>query len=85
MNYIPTFVAILAPIINCVQLLPQLIKTIATKKVKDLSFASLLLILLTNLLWLTHGYFILDKSLMVAGIVSITINSLLLIFYMKYK
>jgi uncharacterized protein with PQ loop repeat len=54
--HVPAAVAVLAPIINCVQLFPQLYKTFITKKRKDLSLYSLLLILFASLLWLLHGY-----------------------------
>ena len=82
---LPVVVATLAPIINCVQLIPQLYKTYTTKSVKDLSYYSLILILTTNVLWLTHGYFILDVSLIVGGVVSMTINITLLVFFLLYK
>ena len=85
MNFLPQIVALLAPTVNCVQLLPQLIKTSITKKVKDLSFGSLLLILLTNFLWLLHGYFIMDMPLLVAGVISMTINTWLMILYLRYS
>jgi MtN3 and saliva related transmembrane protein len=82
---LPFIVATLAPIVNSIQLFPQLYKTYITKSVKDLSFYSLLLILTTNLLWLLHGYFINDISLVVAGIVSMIINVSLLILYFIYR
>ena len=82
---LPVVVATLVPIINCVQLIPQLYKTYTTKSVKDLSYYSLILILTTNVLWLTHGYFILDVSLIVGGIVSMMINIALLVFFLLYK
>ena len=80
-----TSVSLLAPIVNCIQLLPQLIKTSITGRVKDLSFGSLLLILFTNLLWLLHGYFISDISLILAGWISISINTMLFLLYLKYS
>jgi uncharacterized protein with PQ loop repeat len=82
---IPFIVAILAPIVNSIQLFPQLYKTYYTKSVKDLSFFSLSLILITNLLWLIHGYFILDTSLIAAGVVSMAINIALLTLYFLYR
>jgi len=78
-------VATLAPIVNCIQLFPQLYKTYKTKHVKDLSFGSLCLILLTNLLWLLHGYFIMDASLLVAGVISLLINGSLMGLYLRYR
>jgi len=78
-------IATLAPIVNCVQLLPQLYKTYTTKRADDLSLGSLLLILLTNILWFLHGYCISDVSLIVSGSLSILINTLLLTLYFCYR
>jgi MtN3 and saliva related transmembrane protein len=82
---IPYLVAILAPILNCIQLVPQLYKTYKTKSVKDLSFYSLLFILMTSFMWLLHGYFILDYPLIISGLISVTINIVLFILYIVYK
>ena len=82
---IPLIVATLAPIVNCIQLFPQLYKTYITKSVEDLSLYSLLLILITNLFWLLHGYFIRDNSLIVAGIISMTVNITLLALFFLYR
>lgn len=82
---IPIVVATLAPIVNCVQLFPQLYKTWTTKRVKDLSAYSLFLILAANLLWLLHGYFRIDYSLIGAGIISLVINLTLFWLYLMYR
>lgn len=82
---IPFIIATLAPLVNSIQLIPQVYKTYITKSVKDLSLYSLSLILITNLLWLLHGYFIFDISLITAGIFSTTINLVLLIMYFVYS
>ena len=82
---IPIIIATLAPIVKSIQLFPQLYKMYITKSVKDLSFFSLLLILINNLLWSLHGYFIFDISVMVAGLVSVIINVALLILYFIYR
>lgn len=82
---LPFIVATVAPIVNCIQLFPQLYKTYMSKKVNDLSLHSLLLILTTNILWLLHGYFIFDMSLIVAGVISTVINITLLTLYWNYR
>ena len=82
---LPFIIATLAIIVNSIQLFPQLYKTYITKSVKDLSFYSLSLILINNLLWLLHGYFIFDISLIIAGLVSIIINVALLTLYIIYR
>ena len=82
---IQVIVATLAPLVNCIQLFPQLYKTYITKSVTDLSLYSLLLILITNILWLLHGFFIRDNSLIVAGIISLIVNISLLTLYFLYR
>jgi uncharacterized protein with PQ loop repeat len=82
---LPIIIAISATIVNSIQLFPQLYKTYITKSVKDLSFFSISLILINNLLWLLHGYFIIDISLMVACLIGMIINVALLILYFIYR
>ena len=82
---VPLVVATLAPIVNCVQLFPQLYKTFTTKRVDDLSFYSLVLLFTTNLLWMLHGYFIMDMSLIVAGLISMAVNLSLMVLYLMYR
>lgn len=78
-------VATLVPILNSIQLFPQLYKTYITKSVQDLSFYSLLLILATNVLWLIHGYIRRDVSLIFAGVISTFINIILLTLFLQYR
>lgn len=82
---IPVIVAWLAPLANCVQLVPQVYKTWTTQRVHDLSLYSLLLLLLTSLLWLLHGYLISDIPLMAAGVVSVTVNLVMVTLYVMYR
>lgn len=82
---IPLLVATLAPIINSIQIFPQLYKSYITKSVKDLSLYSLLLVLLNNMLWLIHGYFIVDTPLIVSGMISMVLNASLVILYLIYR
>ena len=81
----PIIVATLAPIMNCIQLFPQLYKTYQTKSVNDLSVYSLYLILFTSLIWLIHGYFIYDMSLLIAGLINVAVNVLLLVLFYIYR
>jgi len=82
---IASLIAILAPFVNCIQLVPQLYKTYTTKQVTDLSPSTLLLILVTNLLWFAHGVFIGDGALLVAGTISLLVNGALLVLYCAYR
>jgi uncharacterized protein with PQ loop repeat len=80
-----TILATLATFVNCIQQLPQLYKIVTTKKAKDLSLHSLLLVLIGNFLWFFYGYFIVDAALLISGIITITINVILLIMFFIYK
>jgi len=78
-------VSTLAPLLTCIQLLPQLYKTVKTRRVDDLSFYSLILLFSTNIVWILHGYFIMDVPLIVAGSISSLVNLSLIILYLRYK
>ena len=78
-------VAALAPIVSTVQACPQLYKTYTTKKVKDLSLYSIILMLTSSLLWFLHGYGISDNSLIVGGGITVILNAMLLVLYFIYS
>jgi len=82
---LPLVVSTLAPILTCIQLLPQLHKTYMTKSVKDLSIYSLFLIFFANLFWLLHGVFIFDVSLIISGLLGMIIKILLIAMYFIYR
>lgn len=81
---IPFIIATIAPAVECIQLCPQLRKIYISKSVKDLSLFSLLLISITNIVWLLHGYFIMNIPLIIAGLISMIINIKILILYFLY-
>ena len=82
---LPLAVSTLAPFLTCIQLLPQLYKTVKTRRVDDLSFYSLILLFSTNIMWILHGYFIMDIPLIVAGSISSLVNMALITLYLRYK
>ena len=78
---LPIVVSILAPVLTFSQLIPQLYKTYKTKRVKDLSIHTILIIFLSNVLWFIHGLYIHDITLIFSGIVSSIISFLMLLLY----
>lgn len=78
---LPIVVSILAPVLTFSQLIPQLYKTYKTKRVKDLSIHTILIIFLSNVLWFIHGIHIQDITLIFSGIVSSIISFLMLVLY----
>jgi uncharacterized protein with PQ loop repeat len=82
---IDIIIAFLAPIINCMYQIPQLFKIMKTKSVNDLSAHALVLLLLNNILWLLHGYYISDRPLFLSALTSLAINLPLICLYMKHR
>jgi len=78
-------VAIFAPIVNCIHQVPQLIKIIKTKSVDDISLSALILLLINNILWFLHGYFIADTALIVSSVINLMVNIPLIYYYYKHK
>jgi len=76
-------IAIIIPVLSSIQQLPQLYKSYTTNRVEDLSIESLAIILLTNILWFFHGYFIRDFTLIVSAVASILINTALISLCLK--
>ncbi len=72
-------IATIVPITTAIQLLPQVFKSYQTKSV------TLMIVLLNNVLWLIHGYFIFDYSLILSGLLSVAINSILILLYFIFK
>jgi MtN3 and saliva related transmembrane protein len=78
-------IAILAPSLNAIQILPQLVKTWTTKSVSNLSLYTILLMIVTNILWLLHGININNNALMISGVTALTINLLLMSLFLIYQ
>ena len=82
----PLIVSVLAPVVSCIQMLPQIRKVIKSKNVRDISFYSLLLLLFSNFLWLLHGYFVMDLSILFSEVVAVLVNLFLLgLFFNHHK
>jgi len=80
-----TLIAIIAPLLNSLQQIPQLYKTYSTKQVRDLSFESLLFMFISSVVWVLHGIIIWDPSLLISASISTCINLILLILFIRYS
>jgi MtN3 and saliva related transmembrane protein len=78
-------IAVLAPSLNAVQILPQLVKTWNTKSVSNLSFYTIFLMIVTNILWLLHGINIEDNSLTISGGFALILNLILVCLFILYQ
>ena len=83
--FLKIFVSIFAPVLSSVQIFPQLLHTFKTKRVRDLSVHTLMLVLFSELVWLLHGVFIGDFTLIASGVISMSFSSLLLGMFLFYR
>ena len=68
-----------AAILTTAAFLPQLIKTLKTKKADDVSLTTLIMFIMGVLSWIIYGYKISSKPILIANLVTIILNVSILI------
>ena len=68
-----------AAILTTLAFLPQLIKTLKTKKAEDVSLITLIMFLTGVLSWIIYGYRISSTPILLANIITFILNLLILI------
>ena len=79
------FFGYFAAILTTAAFLPQLIKTLKTKKAEDDSLATLIMFLCGVGCWIVYGYKILSFPILIANIITFILNSLILISKIFYS
>ena len=74
------FFGYFAAILTTLAFLPQLIKTLKTKKAEDVSLITLIMFLTGVLSWIIYGYKISSTPILAANIITFILNLLILIF-----
>jgi len=59
--------------------LPQLIKTLKTKKAEDVSLSTLIMFIIGVFSWIIYGYNISSKPILIANIITLILNLLILV------
>ena len=59
--------------------LPQLIKTLKTKKADDVSLSTLIMFIVGVLSWIIYGYNISSKPILIANFITLILNLLILV------
>ena len=73
------FFGYFAAILTTVAFLPQLIKTLKTKKADDVSLTTLILFIIGVLSWIIYGYKISSKPILIANSITLVLNLMILI------
>ena len=68
-----------AAILTTAAFLPQLIKTLKTKKADDISITTLIMFIVGVLSWVIYGYKISSTPILIANLITLFLNLLILI------
>ena len=79
------FFGYFAAILTTLAFLPQLIKTLRTKKAEDVSLITLIMFLTGVLSWIIYGYKISSTPILIANIITFILNLLILIFKITFS
>ena len=74
-----------AAILTTAAFLPQLIKTIKTKKATDISLTTLVMFIIGVLSWIIYGYKISSTPILIANAITLILNLLILISKVHYS
>ena len=69
----------LAAILTTAAFLPQLIKTLKTKKADDVSLTTLIMFIVGVLSWIIYGYKISSAQILIANLITLILNLFILI------
>ncbi len=85
MEIITIIIGFAAAAVGTSLMLPQVIKSIKTKKVDDISFGMLVLYFFNCLLWLAYGTLIIAWPVIVCNFIALIISIIQLILKLKYR
>ena len=75
----------IAAILTTAAFLPQLIKTLKTKKADDVSLMTLIMFIIGVLCWIIYGYKISSIPILLANLITFILNFLILIFKIYFS
>ena len=84
-NFNVEFFGYFAAILTTLAFLPQLIKTIKTRKAEDVSLLTLIMFLTGVFSWIIYGYKISSTPILLANIITFILNLLILIFKISFS
>ena len=84
-NFNIEFFGYFAALLTTLAFLPQLIKTLKTKKAEDVSLITLIMFLTGVLSWIIYGYKISSTPILIANIITFILNLLILIFKIAFS
>jgi len=85
MNLLTNLIGFSAAAIGTAVMLPQVIKTLRTKKVDDISLIMLVLYFFNCCLWLVYGFLIMAWPVIICNFIALLISIVQMTLKLKYK
>ena len=86
MSILPVeFFGYFAAILTTLAFIPQLVKTLSTKKAEDVSLTTLIMFLTGVAAWIVYGIQISSKPILIANLITFLLNFLILVFKLIYS
>ena len=79
------FFGYFAAILTTLAFVPQLIKTLKTKKAEDVSLTTLIMFLTGVAAWIIYGIQISSRPILIANTITFLLNFLILVFKLIYS
>ena len=79
------FFGYFAAVLTTAAFLPQLIKTLKTKKADDVSLTTLIMFICGVVSWIIYGYSISSFPILLANLITLILNALILISKIYYE
>ena len=79
------FYGYFAAILTTTAFLPQLIKTLKTKKAEDVSLVTLIMFIAGVVSWIIYGYKISSTPILIANLITLLLNLFILISKLYYS
>ena len=79
------FFGYFAAILTTLAFIPQLIKTLKTKKAEDVSLTTLIMFLTGVAAWIIYGFKISSQPILIANIITFLLNFFILVFKLIYS
>ena len=79
------FFGYFAAILTTLAFIPQLIKTVKTKKADDVSLTTLIMFLTGVAAWIIYGIQISSRPILIANTITFLLNFLILVFKLIYS
>jgi len=73
-----------AAVLTTIAFIPQLVKTIKSKKADDVSLTTLIMFLTGVGSWIIYGFRINSNPILIANVITFILNLLILIFKLNY-